>query len=135
MAAALLELDASDVYSLLPSVDLTNMTFYYFGVEIEAIVEPHNKQQPVRIPVFNDLDLWYGKLAAALRNRTGTDNQPLQAVAEPHRGNYRNQNDRHVKWWVIWDGSLAQPAFPKHPGGVYIFPPSTPYLYWLIIIR
>lgn len=94
-----------------------NMTFYYFGVEIEVIVEPHNKQQPVRAPVKDDLDLWYDKIAKALRNRKGCDQKPLKATAESRRTQYRETRDRHLTWWITWDGSLIAPDWPRHPGG------------------
>jgi len=93
------------------------MTFYNFGIEIEVIVEPHNKQRPVPAPIQNDLELWYGKLAAAMRNRKGCDQQPLQAVAQLSRKAYREQNGRHGNWWITWDGSLVSPEWPRHPGG------------------
>ena len=38
------------------------MTYYYFGVEIDMIVEPHNKQRPVSAPVSDHLDYWYERL-------------------------------------------------------------------------
>ncbi|CAI7569397.1 unnamed protein product [Penicillium discolor] len=92
------------------------MTFYYFGVEIEVIVEPHNKQQPVPAPVENDLDLWYGKIAKAMRNRKGCDQRPLKVIAESQRAQYRGTSERHLNWWITWDGSLIAPEWPRHPG-------------------
>ena len=94
-------------------------SFYYFGVEIEAIVEPHNKGQPVRDSTQDaaQLRLWYCKLAAALRNREGTGGQRLKATAELNAIEYRKQTDRHLQWWVTWDGSLVEPQWPVHPGG------------------
>ncbi|PCG94029.1 Putative amidoligase enzyme [Penicillium occitanis (nom. inval.)] len=92
------------------------MTFYYFGVEIEVIVEPHNKQQPVPAPVSDHLDYWYDKIAKALRNRKGSDQQALKAIAESRRTTYRSTTDRYLTWWITWDGSLIAPEWPKHPG-------------------
>ncbi|KAK5457169.1 hypothetical protein LTS15_004950 [Exophiala xenobiotica] len=92
------------------------MAFYYFGVEIEVIVEPHNKSQPVPAPVENDLDLWYNKIAKALRNRKGVDQRPLKAIAETQRSEYRETSNRHLSWWITWDGSLVTPDWPRHPG-------------------
>ncbi|KAJ6015344.1 amidoligase [Penicillium herquei] len=92
------------------------MTFYYFGVEIEVIVEPHNKQQPVQFPVSRELDLWYEKIAKAMRNRKGCNQLPLKVTAESRRANYRGTENRHEKWWITWDGSLVHPSWPKHPG-------------------
>lgn len=94
-----------------------DMTFYYFGVEIEVVVEPHNKKQPVPAPVSQHLDLWYDKIAKAMRNRNGCDQRPLKAIAEPRRTEYRGRTDRHTYWWITWDGSLISPSWPKHPGG------------------
>lgn len=91
--------------------------YYNFGVEIEAIVEPHNKGQPVPAPIPDHLRHWYNKLAAALRNRRGTDQRPLRAIAESNRTKYRQQEQRHLQWWVTWDGSLVHPQWPRHPGG------------------
>lgn len=94
-----------------------NMTFYFFGVEIEAIVEPHNRQQPVPAPVKDYLDYWYEKIAKALRNRKGCGQRPLKAIAEPRRTQYRERRDRHHSWWITRDGSLIAPEWPRHPGG------------------
>ena len=46
------------------------MTYYYFGVEIDMIVEPHNKQRPVSAPVSDHLDYWYDKIAKGFKPRT-----------------------------------------------------------------
>jgi hypothetical protein len=92
-------------------------SFYNFGVEIEVIVEPHNKGQPVTTPIEHDLEKWYNKIAAAMRNRKGDGQRALKVVAEPYRTQYRGQEDRHTKWWITWDGSLIRPEWPRHPGG------------------
>lgn len=99
---------------------LTDMpSYYHFTVVIEAIVEPHNKGRPVRESTQDgaQLRLWYGKLAAALRNREGTGGQHLKATAEPNIIEYRKQTDRHLQWWITWDGSLVEPRWPSYPGG------------------
>ena len=93
------------------------MTSYFFGVEIEVIVEPHNNRQPVQKPVKDELDLWFGKIAKALRNRRGCDGNPLEAKAQIQRSQYRETQHRQHTWWITWDGSLVSPDWPKHPGG------------------
>ena len=72
-------------------------SFFYFGVEIEAIVEPRNKGRPVPGPIKDNLRLWYNKLAAALENRRGLDGRRLRAVAESNITKYRNMTDRHLR--------------------------------------
>ena len=97
------------------------VSFFYFGVEIEVIVEPHNKGQPVQERIPETLDAWYEKLAKALRRRRGTDHRLLRVTAEKDRKKQRQSTDRHLQWWITWDGSLIAPAWPKHPGGTFVF--------------
>ena len=75
-------------------------SYYHFGIEIEAIVEPHNKGQPVQEAMQDvaQLRIWYGKLAAALRNRQGTGGQRVKATAEPDINEYCKQTDRDLQW-------------------------------------
>lgn len=96
---------------------------YSFGVEIEAIVEPHNRGQPVKQSTDTTLRVWYEKLAVALRNRTGVEHLRLNAE-ESLSKDYHRRSDRNLKWWITWDGSLAQPSWPEHPGGKMILDPK-----------
>ena len=91
--------------------------FYYFGIEIEAIIEPHNKGKPIQGTTKESLRVWYDKLAAALRRREGTDRRRLKATAQSNLKKYRQETNRHIQWWITWDGSLVKPEWPKHPGG------------------
>ena len=94
-------------------------SYYNFGVEIEAIAEPHNWGQPVTDSTSSNLEYWYEKLAAAQRNRRGTDDLALRAAESKNR-RYRKRNDRNLQWWITWDGSLVKPKWPEHPGGKMI---------------
>ncbi|KAI0420538.1 putative amidoligase enzyme-domain-containing protein [Xylaria grammica] len=81
------------------------MSYYYFGVEIEVIAEPHHVQDPLLRRVY------YEKLARAL-NRHG-----LLATADKLDGSryckHAEFYDSH--WWITKDGSLKDPSYPRIP--------------------
>lgn len=75
-----------------------------FGVEIEAIVEPHKVRDRL------DRHLYYLKLAAALKKRG------LSAHAETRGQNYQKHPEYYESsWWITRDGSLGNPT---HPGSM-----------------
>ena len=78
-----------------------SLSSFCFGVEIEAIVEPHTVRHPLKRAVY------YEKLAQALRNRG------LSAKADNLEGKYRKHAEHYDKWWITKDGSLGD---PDHPG-------------------
>lgn len=86
------------------------MADYHFGIEIEVRLVPHK----IRAPLSEKHALYYGKLAAALRNRG------LKAVADDLQGDYRKHPEHYHKWFVTKDGSLGTPQdLSKH-----IHPPA-----------
>lgn len=75
-------------------------TYFYFGVEIELIAEPHM----VRHPLVRKF--YYEKLAASLRWHG------LDAVADSLEGRYRKHSEHYAKWFITKDGSLGNPTHP-----------------------
>ncbi|KAI1092382.1 putative amidoligase enzyme-domain-containing protein [Rostrohypoxylon terebratum] len=75
---------------------------YYFGVEIEAIAEPHTVRSPLLRWVY------YEKLATALRW------DGLEALAD-REVQYRKHSEHYDKWWITRDGSLKNPPHPQIP--------------------
>lgn len=71
------------------------MTSWTFGIEIEILAEPHT----IRCPL--DYPLYYGKLAAALRNRG------LNANADDLQAGYSKHSEHFDKWWITSEGSLG----------------------------
>ncbi|KAI1780348.1 putative amidoligase enzyme-domain-containing protein [Hypoxylon cercidicola] len=77
--------------------------YYYFGVEIELIAEPHKVRNPLLRWVY------YEKLATALRN------QGLDSLADKLDQKYRKHGEHYDKWWITKDGSLGDPPHPQIP--------------------
>ena len=81
---------------------------YNFGVEIEAIAEPHNRGQQIAEITSSNLVYWYEKSVTALRNRKGTDDMATKA-AESKSRKYRKKIDRKLPRWITWDGPSSSP--------------------------
>ncbi|KAK8115645.1 swim zinc finger domain protein [Apiospora sp. TS-2023a] len=72
-----------------------------FGVEIEAIVEPHKIQRP-----FNRY-FYLERLAAGIKQRGGN------AVADTGREEHRKHPEHyHTSWWITNDDSLGDVDYP-----------------------
>ena len=74
--------------------------YFYFGVEIEFIAEPHT----VRYPLYRAF--YYEKLAVSLRSHG------LRAVADSLDDSYRKHSEHYDKWFITKDGSLGNPPHP-----------------------
>jgi hypothetical protein len=81
------------------------MEFACFGVEIEAIVEPHRVREPL------SHSFYFERLAQALRKRN------LNARADQLNGDYRKHSEHYDKWWITKDGSLGKPRPPESKSG------------------
>lgn len=73
------------------------MDYYTFGVEIEAIVEPHQIRS---LQTKERMKFYFDKLAKALRK------QALKAQADDPTGRYRKHSEHYDKWFITRDGSL-----------------------------
>ena len=73
------------------------MEQYTFGVEIEAILEPHKIRSLHR---KESMVLYFDKLKQALSKRG------LEAKADDLSERYRKRPEHYNKWWITKDGSL-----------------------------
>ena len=79
---------------------MSNADYFFFGVEIELIAEPHKVRHPLKRWVY------YEKLATSLRHYS------LDAVADDLQENYRKHREHYDKWFITKDGSLGRPLHP-----------------------
>jgi hypothetical protein len=87
--------------------------YFFIGVEIELIAEPHKIRHPLRRRVY------YEKLATSLRY------YDLKAKADDLKHKYRKHREHYDKWFITKDGSLGDPSHPASKSHVDLFPPST----------
>jgi len=74
--------------------------YIFFGIEIEAIAEPHDVRHPLRRLTY------YRELATSLRSNG------LGAVADQLDERYRKHPEHYNKWFITKDGSLGDPSHP-----------------------